>query len=178
MAKKWLDALATVAPVGATMIGGPLAGVAVKALAKTFGLGDGATEADLERAVLGMSPEHMVELRRADAELRQSMIQAGVDLEKIAQEDRLSARTLAEKTGITVQIMLLILLAFMFSACLYGMFAGHMEGLSETSKTILNMAIGSIGTMLGQAVTFFVGSTAGSRYKDEMLYDSKMMSGR
>jgi uncharacterized membrane protein YeaQ/YmgE (transglycosylase-associated protein family) len=177
MAAKWLETLATVAPVAATMIGGPLAGVAVKALTSVFGLGGDATEAELEKAVLKMTPEQMLEAKKVDADLKKTMIQAGVDLEKIAQADRSSARELAGKTGITVQILLLVFLSAMFSACLYGMFAGHMEGLSETSKTILNMAIGSIGTMLGQVVTFFVGSTANSAQKDKLLYNSEPFNG-
>ena len=173
MARNWLNTLATVAPSAATMIGGPLAGTAVKALSSVFGLGPGATEKDIEKAVLSMTPEQMVEAKRIDADLEKTMGQLGIDLERIAHEDRASARNLAAKTGTTVQIVLLVLLSVMFSACLYGMFAGHMETLSGESKAILNIAIGTIGTMLGQVVTFFVGSTAGSRHKDDMLYSSR-----
>jgi len=177
MASKWIDALATVAPVAATMLGGPLAGVAVKALGGVFGLGDGATESDVERAVLGMKPEMMVELRRVDSDLKKTMIQAGVDLERIAQEDRASARGLAEKTGITVQVIITLVLAGIFSACIWAMFAGYMEGLSEGTRSILNMAIGTVGGYLGAAVTFFLGSTAGSQTKDKLLYNSEPFNG-
>jgi len=177
MASKWLEALGTVAPVAATMLGGPLAGVAVKALAGVFGLGDGATESDLERAVLGMSPEMMVELRRVDADLKKTMIQAGVDLERIAQEDRTSARSLAEKTGVTVQVTITLVLTTIFATCIWAMFAGYMEDLSEATRSILNMAIGTVGGYLGSAVTFFLGSTAGSQSKDKMLYNSEPFNG-
>ncbi|MCL2791082.1 MAG: hypothetical protein FWD79_10620 [Desulfobulbus sp.] len=177
MAAKWIDALATVAPVAASMIGGPLAGVAVKTLAGVFGLGDAATESDIERAVLGMTPELMLKIKEVDAGLKKNLIQAGVDLERIAQEDRASARDLAGRTGVTMQVAITLILTAIFASCIWAMFAGHMEHLSEATRSILNMAIGTVGGYLGAAVTFFLGSTAGSQTKDKLLYQSEPFDG-
>jgi len=174
MAKaKWLNALATVAPVAATMIGGPLAGTAVKSLGSVFGLGESATEADLEKAVLGMTPEQMLQLRKIDSDLEVAMIQADVDLKRIAYDDRASARDYAKATNSKVPAILLIVTASLFAGTICAIFLGMMTSLPAEDKALINYAIGQISGWVGAAVTFYYGSTAGSRNKDELLYDSK-----
>lgn len=78
----WLKALA---PTAATLLAGPMAGMAVKFLADKLG-----APADTVDAVtsalssLGETPEGRVKLAEIDAALRVHAINAGVDLERLA----------------------------------------------------------------------------------------------
>jgi hypothetical protein len=176
MAAKWLDTLATVAPVAAAMIGGPaglLAGSAIKAVASVFGLGDNTTKAELEKAVLGMKAEHLVALKEVDARLEQARIEAEVKREDIAYQDRASARELAGKTGSNMPAVLLAVTASLFAGSLSAIFMGYMTGLPHEDKALINYAIGQISGWVNAGVTFYYGSTVSSARKDSLLYNSE-----
>jgi len=117
----WRKTLATVAPAIATALGGPLAGVAVQMAGKAIGLGDGATESDVEAAVLSGNPDVLVRLREVNAQFEKDMAALGVDLERIHAGDRSSARDMAK-----ANMMPQIALSFVFIGGYFGaMFALH-----------------------------------------------------
>ena len=58
--------LAGIAPTLATALGGPLAGIAVKAAVGAFGLNDDATANDLAKAVASATPEQLAALKKID----------------------------------------------------------------------------------------------------------------
>lgn len=80
-----MDWLKAIAPTAATMLGGPLAGVAVKFLADK--LGATAETADAVTATLTSlsgTPEGRIRLAEIDADLRKHAIDAGIDMERLA----------------------------------------------------------------------------------------------
>lgn len=80
-----MDWLKTIAPTAATMLGGPLAGLAVKFLADK--LGAPAETADAVTSALSSltgTPEGRIRLAEIDAALRTHAIDAGIDLERLA----------------------------------------------------------------------------------------------
>lgn len=165
----WKEALGIAAPAIATALGGPLAGVATGALCKFFGLGDSASEQDIAKAVKGMTPEHIIALKQIDADFKAKMEQANVDLERIAADDRSSARKMATRTGGNFQMLLTVCTASMFIGCIVAMFLGYMEVLGEATKTLLNYAIGQISGWFGAAVVFYFGSSSSSKDKDRTI---------
>jgi len=178
MAAKWIEAVATVAPSVASILGGPLAGTAVKAIASAFGLGDAATEKDVEQAVLAMGPEQIVALRQADIDLQKTLTQAGIDLERIDQEDRADARDMAKATSsVWIQASMMAVLLAVISGCLVAMFMGCMEPLGEATRTMINTIVGGLLAALMATITFFTGSNKNSQQKDAMLFNSEPFNG-
>ena len=80
-----MDWLKTIAPTAATMLGGPLAGMAVKFLADKLGATAETTDA-VTSALSGLvgTPEGRIRLAEIDAALRTHAIDAGIDLERLA----------------------------------------------------------------------------------------------
>lgn len=78
----WLKALA---PTAATLLAGPMAGMAVKFLADKLGAPTETVDAVTSAlSSLGETPEGRVKLAEIDAALRVHAINAGVDLERLA----------------------------------------------------------------------------------------------
>ena len=88
MAFDWKATLATVAPGLATALGGPLAGMATKAILGALGMADGATASDLAAAVQGATPEQMLALKQADQQFAIQMRELDVDVERVSAGDR------------------------------------------------------------------------------------------
>lgn len=78
-------AFKTIAPTAATLLGGPLAGMAVKFIADQIGIPAATTDA-VTSALTGMSetPEGRIKLAEIDAALHTHAIDSGVDMERIA----------------------------------------------------------------------------------------------
>ena len=82
------DIFRTIAPTAATLLGGPLAGMAVKFIADQIGVP--ATTADAVTTALsslGETPEGRIKLAEIDAALRTHAIDSGIDLERLAAQN-------------------------------------------------------------------------------------------
>ena len=84
--------IGSVAPTIATALGGPIAGMAVKALSGAlFGHEDG-TEEDIQAALANPTGDQLAALKKIDADFKTQMKSLDIDLERIAADDRASAR--------------------------------------------------------------------------------------
>lgn len=169
MAGDWKTLLGVAAPAIATVLGGPAAGLATGALCAFFGLGEGASQEEIAKAVAGMTPEQAIQLKKVDADFRIQMEQINVDLFKEEVADRASARDMAKVMGDKVQLAILIVTMAIFSGTLFALFAGYLEDLTGESKTIINYAIGQVSGWAQAAVAFYFGTTSSSRDKDKAL---------
>lgn len=88
----------TVAPGIATALGGPLAGMAVKAIGDALGM-DAATEDTVAAAIKGASPDDLLKIKAAEQDFQVKMRALDIDLAKIGAEDRDSARKREAATG-------------------------------------------------------------------------------
>ena len=87
-----LNLVRTVAPTIATAVGGPLAGMATRAISEALlGKPDG-TEEELAQAAANATPEQLLALKKAEQDFAVRMRELDIDLERIANEDRNSAR--------------------------------------------------------------------------------------
>jgi len=92
--------LSSVAPTLATALGGPLAGLAVKSLSKALlGAEDFSEEAVMD-AMATASPEQLAAVKKIDADFKVQMKALDIDLERIAVDDRKSARDMQKEGGI------------------------------------------------------------------------------
>ena len=90
--------IGSVAPTLATALGGPVAGMAVKAISTAlFGHQD-ATDEDIQAVLANPTPDQLSALKKIDADFKTQMKSLDIDLEKIAADDRNSARQMAIAT--------------------------------------------------------------------------------
>ena len=168
----WKKTLATVAPAIATALGGPLAGVAVSMAGKALGLGDGATESDVEAAVLSGNPDVLVRLREVNTQFERDMKALDIDLERIHAGDRLSARDLAKTKGTFVQTALTVLFCSVFAVLMGQIFTGQ-EVVHSSMRDIANFLLGTLTGILMQQMNFWFGSSSGSKEKTQKLEGPK-----
>ena len=163
----WKSIVGTVAPALAMALGGPLAGSAVKLIAGAV-LGDEAAgEAEVARAVAGMTPEQLAALKSADHDFAVKMRELDIDLDRIAAGDRVSARRMQSDTRSWVPGALAMLITAGFFGVLAWML-GHGLPSGGGSEAMLVM-LGALGTAWGAVVNFYYGSSAGSERKTAML---------
>jgi hypothetical protein len=163
---EWRTILATVAPVLATAAGGPLAGVVTKTLAAKLLQRPDAKPDEVEAAIAGADPATLLRLKEIDLEFEKELQQAGVKLEEIAAEDRASARAreVALKDHTPAVLAYAITIGF-FGTLAYML----MYGKPATGGDALLVMLGALGGAWGAIVSYFFGSSAGSKLKTEAM---------
>jgi hypothetical protein len=162
-----LNLVRTVAPSIATAVGGPLAGMATRAISEALlGKPDG-TEAELVEAAAKATPEQLLALKKAEQDFAVQMRELDVDLERIANEDRNSARDREIKTKDLTPRLLAGSITLGYFGVLFFML---LNGLPTTggSEAMLVM-LGTLGTAWGGVVAYYFGSSAGSKEKTDAM---------
>lgn len=166
----WRAIVSTVAPTVATMLGGPLAGIAVKALsAKLLGRDDG-TEAEVAAAVQALGPQDLIRLREIEADLVKTLADNEIKLESLATQDRDSARRRAiEMRDYTPNV-----LAFVVIGVFGWMLDRLMNGASlGADANVAFMMLGTLTTAVGQALNYFYGTSRSSADKSKVIANMK-----
>jgi hypothetical protein len=160
-----MDWLTQIAPTIATALGGPLAGLAVTALSKVFGVPEKDVQGMIESGK--MSAEQLQQVKIAELELQKQAQALGLNFETLAVEDRKSARDMQISTHSIVPPILAGAVTIGFFGILYSL----MMGYAQESNQLMIM-LGSLGTAWTGIIAFYFGSSSGSQHKDEMLYHS------
>lgn len=162
-----LNLVRTVAPSLASAVVGPLAGMAVRTISDALlGKPDG-TEAELAEAAAKATPEQLLALKKAEHDFTVRMRELDIDLERIANADRDSAREREVKTrDWTPRILAGLITVGYFGALFYMLRNGlPQHGGSEAMLVML----GTLGTAWGGVVAYYFGSSAGSKEKTEAM---------
>jgi hypothetical protein len=162
-----LNLVRTVAPSLASAVGGPLAGMAVRTISEALlGKPDG-TEDELAQAAAKATPEQLLALKKAEQDFAVKMRELDIDLERIANADRDSARNREVATkDWTPRLLAGLITAGYFGALFYMLRNGlPQHGGSEAMLVML----GTLGTAWGGVVAYYFGSSAGSKAKDETM---------
>lgn len=165
----WKSIVGSVAPWIGAALGGPLGSAAVGAVADALGLSD-KTEGAIKQALAGVTPEQMLALKNADQAFALKMQEIGFanikDLETIAVGDRDSAR----KREIEVKDNTPKVLAYLVTGGFFGVLGFMLTNtVPVESKDVLNLLLGSLGTAWISVISYYYGSTSGSRAKTELL---------
>ena len=158
----WLE---QVAPTIATALGGPLAGLAVEAVSKALGVSQDEAKSMMDEGK--MSADQIAQVKVAEIELQKQAQSLGLDFEKLAVDDRKSARDMQSNTKSWIPGALAIFVTVGFFGILFALMMGYAQKSDE-----LMIMLGSLGTAWTGIISFYFGSSAGSQRKDELLHQS------
>lgn len=171
----WRAVLGTVAPwIGAAAAGGvpALVGMAASEIGKAFGTDMKPTVEAIEQALAGASPEQMLALKQADNEFAAKMQQLGFEhiqtLEKVAADDRASARAMHTAVRDLSTPILSYMVALAFFGTIYILFTQSVQVQPEMRDVVMIM-IGTLSATFSQVMNFRFGTSAGSKEKTELL---------
>ena len=159
--------LATLAPTVATVLGGPLAGMATTALVGALGLSPTASSDDIMKAVAGATPEQLLKLKEVEAKLIIDLKTLDVDAARIDAGDRDSARKREVALADYTPRILAGLVVTAWIAIQYFIFAGHI--IEPTMRDFAMRALGTMDAALTMVLAYYFGSSAGSRNKDTQI---------
>jgi hypothetical protein len=162
----WKKTLGTVAPVLASALGGPMAGVAVQIAGGALGI-TGASEQQIAEAVATGEPSVLVALREAENNFKIEMKRLDVDIERINAGDRDSARDMAKSKGLLIHGVLAAVFILGFVFTLREIFAGTVIVEEMRAPAMYVLGILSAGVM--QIMNFFFGSSSGSKEKTALM---------
>ena len=160
-----LSWLAQLAPTVATALGGPLAGMAVEAVGKALGIAPADAQKMLDNGK--MTSDQIAQLKQAEIALQAQAQELGLNFEKLATEDRASARSMQSETRSYIPGLLALLVTFGFFGILIGLMSGKVVAGAE-----IEIMLGSLGTAWTGIVGFYFGSSASSQKKDELIHQS------
>jgi hypothetical protein len=158
-----MDWLKQIAPTIATAFGGPLAGMAVTAISKAIGV-----EPDKVQDMISsnkLSSEQIAQLKIAEIELQKQAQELGLNFEKLAVDDRKSARDMQAATRSVVPPILAAIVTVGF----FGILGMMLTGKVDSSNPALMMMLGSLGTAWTGIIAYYFGSSAGSQAKTDLL---------
>ena len=158
--------LGAVAPALATALGGPLAGMAVEAISVGLLGKPGGDMKEIATAVTAGGPDALAKLKQIDADFEIKMASLGVDLEKISQADRASAR---EREGATHDPTVRVLAysyTFLYFLVLWGVWKYPID---PNVNDLLMILLGVLTAAQTQILNYYFGSSSGSSAKTAML---------
>lgn len=155
-----------VAPTIATALGGPLAGLATKTLSEALlGNSDGSPD-EIAAALGNATPDQLAKLREIDANFKVTMKKLDIDLAQIDAGDRDSARKREIQTLDKTPMILAGVVCFGFFGTLIGLM---LYGLPQKGQDALLIMLGALGSAFTAIVSYYFGSSSGSRQKDQII---------
>lgn len=167
----WRSIIRTVAPALGTVLGGPLAGMAVKAIGDKLLGNPKATEADIADAMMNATPADLLKLKELDQQFAKDMKALDVDIFKLEVSDVQSARAMYT-VNYWPQIVLSALYVGGYFIILAMFIRGKVVVQAEMRDTV-TVLIGMLTTAIPIILGFWFGSSYGSREKTAALALSK-----
>ena len=161
-----MEWLKTIAPTIATALGGPLAGMAVSAVAKAIGVSPDEVQDVISNGKL--TAEQVASIQLAELELKKQAQSMNLDFAKLMAEDKKSARDMQIATKSWIPALLAVFVTIGFFGILLGLMTEHFK----TSDALMLM-LGSLATAWTGVMAFYFGSSASSQAKTELLAKSE-----
>lgn len=160
-----MDWLKSIAPTIFTALGGPLGGLAYEAVSKVMGVSQDDAKTMLESGKL--TADQIASVQQAEIALKAKAQELGLDFEKLAVEDRASARQMQSATHSWIPPFLAVGITVGFFGILYALMSDRVTKSDE-----LMIMLGSLSTAWTGVIAFYFGSSAGSQRKDELIHNS------
>ncbi|SRR6266404_5369980 len=150
--------------------GGPLGTLAAGMAGKALGVDNLAPNHDaIAAAIAGATPEQLSQMKQVEADLQVKLQQMGFthaeELEKLAVDDRDSARKLQVATRSWTAPTLAWLVVVSFTLCVVAV----LRGWGRVEAAFAGTLIGYLAANCNQVVSYYFGSSAGSDRKTELL---------
>ena len=145
-----------VAPTIATALGGPVAGMAVKALSSALLGHEGGSEDDITAALANATPDQITALKKIDADFKVQMKKLDIDLVKIAADDRASARDMAANTHSYTPSVLSYVTVICWAIIQYYLFT-HI--IDPSMRELIARVLGTLDGALMLVLSFWFGSS-------------------
>ncbi|KAF0812807.1 hypothetical protein IGB42_02650 [Andreprevotia sp. IGB-42] len=176
----WKKTVGAIAPViGTALAGGnPLAGVAISAVLKSFGLDAGTDTSTLASAIQGATPEQLIALKNADLQFQRDMAELGfrnqeaianlqVRADEVDAGDRASARAREVAMG-DRRVFWLTCLIVVAVLSLEGLALFY--GIPKTAiPELVGRILGTLDAMAMAAIFYTYGTSRGSQQKTQLL---------
>jgi len=170
MAFDWKSIVKTVAPTIATVLGGPLAGMGVRAISEALLGNPNGTEAEIEIALQGTSPETLLKLKDAENKFKLDIKKLDLDITKLDYDDADSAR----RRQMTVQDRTPDILAYLLITAFVGaLMSLYNIEIPEGNKASIYAMLATLGTLTIAAMAYFHGSSRGSARKDAAIQEMR-----
>ncbi len=162
-----MDWLKKIAPTAATLLGGPLAGLAVELLGPALGLKDATVQTVKESLTAGnLTGEQIAALKQAEMALAARTKELDIDLERIHASDRDSAR----RREIEVKDYVPGILAGIITVGFFGVLGFMLKNeLPAAGRDALLVMLGALGGAWGSVVAYYFGSSSGSASKNTLI---------
>ena len=164
----WKAIIGAVAPALGTALGGPLGGMALAAISDALLGKPNGSEAEIVTALKAGGPEVLLKLKEADQAFAVRMRELDIDVERLHQQDRGSARQANVSGGVQGRVFVLVCLIFVGVLGVEG--AVLFRGLPEqVDGQIAGRILGTLDAVLLAALYYVFGSSAGSSEKTALL---------
>jgi hypothetical protein len=162
-----MEWLTQIAPGIATALGGPLAGLAVTAISKALNIDEKDVQSTIEQGKL--SADQLSSLKQAEIELQAKAQELGLNFEKLAVDDRKSAREMQVSTKSFVPALLSILVVCAWALIQYFLLT-HV--IAQEMRELVARVLGTLDGALMLVLSFYFGGSSDSQDKDAMLHRS------
>jgi hypothetical protein len=172
------EILGVIAPTIATVLGGPLAGLAVEALGGVFGLSEPTKEKVTEALQTSqMNAEIVAAIKKVELDFKIRLKELDIKVEELKIEekkeevkDRMSARTLLQMGAGKLISWVSILTITAFFGLVFAILRWKvLQGMDAEELVIVGTIIGYLAAYTQQVYNFLFGSSAGSDKKNEGL---------
>ena len=158
-----MDWLKQIAPTVASALMTPLAGMAVSVVSKAIGVEPEKVQDIISSGKL--TPEQIAQIKIAEIDLQKQANDLGLNFEKLAVDDRKSARDMQMATRSWVPP----LLAAAVTVGFFGILVMMLLGKVDSNNPAILMMLGSLGTAWTGIIAYYFGSSAGSQAKTDLL---------
>lgn len=165
----WKSIVSSVAPTIASALGGPLAGMAVNAIAeKVLGKSEASETEVADVIAKANNPELLLKLKEAEDAFATRMKELDIDLEKMASEDRASARA----REIAVRDKTPSILAYVYTIGYFvvlGVIIWQGARIDAKVNDLINILLGVLSAAEVGIINYYFGSSAGSTKKTDTM---------
>ena len=147
--------IGSVAPTIATALGGPVAGMAVKALSGALFGHENGTEDEIQAALANPTGDQLAALKKIDADFKVQMKSLDIDLERIAASDRDSARKMAMETHDWTPRVLAVVVVIAWGVVQW--FLLH-NVIDATMRELVARVLGTLDGALVLVLSYYFGS--------------------
>ena len=162
-----MSILEQIAPTIATALLGPAGGLAVSAISKALGIDEKDVQSTIESGKL--SADQLASLKQAEIELQAKAQELGLNFEKLATDDRKSARDMQISTKSFVPALLSILIVVAWALVQYFLLT-HI--IAQEMRELVARVLGTLDGALMLVLGFYFGGIHNASETNQMLHRS------